>query len=255
MTSFRAGFLFQLWGLRRPQGEITALRTAPLLTLVFLTITRSASRDDLAPYAVLAPALITLWTVALLIAGETVTRERINGSLEALVATPASFIGVITGRIGAVTLLSVAGFVESWLVAWLFFRIVVPIWHPLVFIATLAVTALAGAGTASMMSALFVLTRSASTFQNALTYPFYVLGGVMVPVTFLPDWLQPLSRLVFLSWSSDLLRDALAKPAVPHVLPRLGAVLLLAIVGYTAGAWMLRRAVDRLRKTGSMGHA
>jgi ABC-2 type transport system permease protein len=255
MSTLRAGFVFQVRVLRRSFGDMIALVTAPMMTLVFLAITRNAGRTDLAPYAVLAPALIVLWAVALLIAGEIVTRERENGSLEALIATPASFPAVVTGRIAAVTLLSLAGFAESWLAAWAVFGVVVPVFHPVAFAATLAVTALAMAGTASMMSALFVLARSARAFQNSLNYPFYVLGGVMVPVSFLPGWLEPVSRAVFLSWSADLLRDALAPPAITYLLPRLAVVFGLGLAGYAAGVWLLRRAVDRLRKTGSLSYA
>jgi ABC-2 type transport system permease protein len=255
VSTLLVGFVFEVRVLRRSFGEMIALVTAPLMTLVFLAITRHAGREDLAPYAVVAPALIVLWAVALLIAGEIISRERENGSLEALVATPASLAAVVTGRIAAVTLLSLFGFVESWLAAWLVFRVSVPVWHPVVFGAALVVTALAMAGTASMMSALFVLARSARAFQNSLNYPFYVLGGVMVPVSFLPGWLEPASRVVFLSWSADLLRDALAPAGVPHLLPRLGAVLGLGLAGYATGLWLLRRAVDRLRKTGSLHYA
>ena len=53
------------------------------------------------------------------------------------------------------------------------------------------------------MATVFVLARTAMLFTNALGYPFYILGGVLVPVAFLPGWLRPVSRLVFLSWSSD----------------------------------------------------
>jgi ABC-2 type transport system permease protein len=252
-----SGFGFQVRVLRRSFGEMNVLVTAPLTTLVFLAITRHAGRDDLAPYAVLAPALIVLWGTALLISGEIVARERESGSLEGLVAAPVSFGAVVTGRIAAVTVLSLVGFVESWLAAFLVFGVVVTIWHPVAFVAAVAVTALAMAGTASIMSAVFVLARSARAFQNSLNYPFYVLGGVMVPVSLLPGaaLLEPTSRVVFLSWSADLLRDTLNPAPVSDLLPRLGVVLTLGLAGYLLGLVLLRRAVDRLRRTGTMGYA
>lgn len=249
------GFVFEVRVLRRSLGEMVVLVSAPLLTLVLLAITRHAGRDDLAPYAVLAPALFVLWGTALQISGEIVARDREFGSLEAMVATPASLGAIITGRIAAVTLLSLVGFAESWLVAWLVFGVKVTIWHPAVFAAALVVTGLAMAGTASTMAALFVLARSARAFQNSLNYPFYLLGGVMVPVSLLPDWVTPLSKVVFLSWSADLLRDALSPVAVSNVGPRLAMVLGLGVAGYLVGVLLLRRAVDRLRRTGTMGYA
>jgi ABC-2 type transport system permease protein len=250
-----AGFRLQTQVLRRSVGDMNMLVTAPLFTMIFLSITQHAGRADLAPYAVLAPALIVLWRVGLVIAGEIIDRDRGNGSLESLIATPARFGGIITGRIAAVTLLGLVGFGESWLAAWLGFGILVPVRHPAAFLATLVATALAMAGTAGMMSALFVLTRSAKAFTNSLSYPFYILGGVMVPVSLLPGWLAPASKVVFLSWSADLLRDALNPTSIPNLLPRLGVVLLLGLAGYVAGLVLQRQAVDRLRRTGTIGYA
>lgn len=255
IAGLATGFAFEVRVLRRSFGEMVMLVTAPLMTLMFLAITRHAGRDDLAPYAVLAPALIVLWGTALQISGEIIARDREFGTLEAMVAAPASFGAVVTGRIAAVTLLSLIGFAESWLAAWLVFGVVVTIWHPVAFVATILVTGLAMAGTASIMSSLFVLARSARAFQNSLNYPFYLLGGVMVPVALLPGWLEPLSRVVFLYWSADLLRDALTPAAVDGLLSRLGIVLGLGAAGYLLGLLLLRRAVDRLRTTGTMGYA
>lgn len=255
MTALRTGLQFEVRVLRRSFGELIALVTAPLMTLVFLAVIRHGGREDLAPYAVLAPALIVLWGVALIVSGEIIAQDRENESLEAIVASPASFAGVLTGRIMAVTLVSLAGFAESWLAAFLVFRVAVPIPHPGQFILIVLVTALATAGTACVMSAVFVLARSARAFQNSLTYPFYVLGGVMVPIALLPDWLEPISRMVFLSWSSDLLRDALSPAPVPDLASRLAVVLALGVTAYVLGLALVRRTIDRLRRTGSLTYA
>lgn len=232
-----------------------ALVTAPMLTLVFLAIMEHAGRRDLAPFAVLAPALLVLWQMALLTSGDTIASERENGSLEALIATPSSLSAVISGRISAVTAVSMVGFAESWLVAALVFDVRVAIEHPPQFVLTLLVTAYATAGTAVMLAALFVATRSARAFQNSLSYPIFVLGGVMVPVAFLPVWLQPVTKFVFLSWSSDLLRESLQPMEMTYVAPRLGAVLALGTLGLIVGEILMRRALARVRRTGSLSYA
>src|SRR5690606_15001999 len=99
--------------------------------------------------------------------------------LMALVAAPSSFPAVIAGRILAVTAVSMLGFAESWAVAALV-GVRVAIVHPGVFVGALVVTAFATACSALALAALFVRTRAARAFQNTLTYPFYILGGVMV---------------------------------------------------------------------------
>jgi ABC-2 type transport system permease protein len=255
VSALAAGFTFEARLLRRSFDEMMVLITAPLMTLIFLSITEHAGRTDLAPYAVLAPALIALWTIALFTSGEIIERERQNGSLEPLVATPVAIGNVITGQILAVTLLSLVGFAESWLAAWAVFGIVVPIVHPTAFAAALVATAFAMAGTASVMSSVFVLSRSVREYQNSLSYPFFVLGGVMVPVALLPGWIEPVSRAVFLTWSADLLRDSLTTEPVTNLVARLGVVLALGAAGFLVGLVLLRRAVDRLRRTGTIGFA
>jgi ABC-2 type transport system permease protein len=250
-----AAFRFELAVLRRSPGDLMVLVNTPLLTVIFLAITRSADRPDLAGYAVLAPAVMGLWGMAVLVSGEVVDTERWSGTLELLLATPASLPLVIVGRIAAVTAISLLTLVEAGLVAWLGFGVVVVVHHPVVFITALLATAVATAAWAAAMAAIFVAGRSARTFQNAISYPFYVLGGALVPVDLLPGWLQPVARLVYLSWASDLLRDAVEPGPVAAVPARLAAVLGLGLAGGVLGALLLGRVVDRVRRTGTVTFA
>jgi ABC-2 type transport system permease protein len=102
------------------------------------------------------------------------------------------------------------------------------------------------------MAALFVLARSTRTFQNSLSFPFYVLGGVLAPVSLLPGWLQPLSAAVFLSWAADLLRDSLDAAPVDRAAFRVGIVVLLGAVGFALGQLLLYRILTRLRHRGEL---
>lgn len=232
-----------------------ALFTAPLLTAVFVTIFVHADRGDLTGYGVLAPALMSLWAMSLQTAGELISRERENGSLEALLAAPAPFGAVLLGRISAVTVISMVAFAQSWLVGWALTGTAVPVPHPALFLVTVVATTVAMTGWAGVMACVFVLARSARTFQNSLSYPFFVLGGVIVPVALLPDGLSLPARAVFLSWSSDLLRDALDPAPVHAPLLRLGIVLALGGVGYLLSHALLARTLRRVRRTGSLAHA
>ena len=250
-----AGWRMQLRSMRGNPDWFLSVIVAPVQTAVFVTIFTAAGRGDLTSYGVLAPALITLWAMALQTSGELIARERENGSLEGLLAAPGRFDVLIFARIAAVTMLSLPAFAESWAVGWLCTGEPVRIAHPTLFVLTLAITALAMIGWASVMASVFVLARSARTFQNSLSYPFYVLGGVLVPVAYLPDWVRPLSRLVFLSWASDLMRDSVRPEAVDQAVPRLVVVALLGATGVVLGRHLLRRAIRRVRSTGTLAHA
>jgi ABC-2 type transport system permease protein len=255
MREFGAAFRLQLRIIRNDPDYLMPLATVPLFTITFLAIVRHAGRGDLLEYALMAPVLIALWAMALLASGEVIAADRYEGTLEPAVAAPASFSAIVLGRIFAVTATSLVALSEVWLVARLLFDVTVTVEHPLAFLLTLAATTFAMAGTATIMASLFVLTRSARTFQNSLSYPFYVLGGVIVPVSFLPDWLEPLSGAVFLSWSADLLRDSLDAEAVSRLAVRLGAVTLLGAVGFVIGHLLLEQILRRARSTGEIGLA
>lgn len=247
-----AAVRFELLVLRRSPNDLMPLINTPLFTVIFLAITRHAGREDLAPYAVLAPAVIGVWLMALLVSGEIIATERSNATLEALVATPARLPVLVLGRVATVTAVSLLSLVESWLVARIGFGVSVTVHHSALFALTLLVTAASMAATATAMVAVFVLTRSARTFQNALSYPFYLLGGAFVPVGLLPEWLRPLTRLVFLSWASDLLRDTLAEEPVGHALARLAMVLVLGAAALAGGLWFLDRILNRVRARGTL---
>lgn len=254
MSVFWGAARLQFALLRRGLDDLMVLVNAPLLTVAFLSIMRHAGRPDLEAYAVLGPTVISVFQMALLVSGELIAAERWSGTFEAALATPAPPAVALLGRISLITAVSYLSLAESWLVARLF-GVGLGVAHPWLFVATLLVTGLAIAGSAVIMAAVFVVARSARTFQNALSYPFFLLGGAIVPVALLPGGLRAVSRVVFLSWSSDLLRDALEAAPVENVLLRLGVVLGLGLVGFGFGMVLLTRLLLRVRRTGSVALA
>ncbi|MFI9811346.1 ABC transporter permease [Saccharothrix variisporea] len=254
MRTFLAAVVFQALVLRR-LADLHALITVPLFTLALVSIMVAAGRADLAPHAVVAATVIAVWNMALLVSGEVVSGERENGSLEALVAAPGSLTAVVLGRTVTTTVVSLLSLGESVLVAWLVFGVRPEVQHLGVFVSTLVATTVAMVGTATAFAGLFVLARSARTFQNSLSYPFYLLSGAVVPVALLPEWLQPLARVIFLSWATDLIRDCLQRAPVPDAALRVGVVLGLGVAAYLAGLYALSRIVNRVRADGTMGFA
>jgi ABC-2 type transport system permease protein len=253
MRAFLAGARIQLRFLRAYPDSVIPFITAPLFTIIFMMIFRHAGRSDLTAYAAIAPVFIALWWLALFNAGWSIQIERWNGTIEMLVAAPSSFAAVVLGRITATTMIGIVSFGEAWLVARLIFGTTVRIEHPLTFVATALLTLAAMAGTSVAMSTLFVLARNAVTFSNSASYPFYVLGGILAPVSVLPAWLRPLSAAVFLSWSADLLRAALRPGPMHDVGFRLGMVALLGACGFVIGAWVMRLVLTRVRGNGELG--
>jgi ABC-2 type transport system permease protein len=246
---------FQATVLRRSPGDLMVLVNTPLLTVIFLAITRHAGRTDLDAFSVLAPAVMALWSMAVFVSGEMISADRSAGTLELLLAGPVSITLVVSTRILVVTVISLVALAEAWLVATFGYGVTLVVHHPAMFCVTLVVTAAATAGWASAMSGIFVLARSARTFQNSISYPFFLLGGVVVPTSLLPGWLQPVCDVVYLSWASDLLRDATRPAAVADFGLRLLVVGLLGLAGFVLGHGLLRATAKRVRSTGEVAFA
>jgi ABC-2 type transport system permease protein len=250
-----------LWGAIRLQFQIvTADRSYlneivanPFFAIIFLGVIKAAHRDDLTSFALVAPVLITMWGMALEISGDVVDYDRGAGILEEVVAAPTPLAVVVFGRVLTVAVLSLVAVAETLLVARLGFGVTVTVEHPVLLVAALVTTSLAMTGTALVMAAAFVLARSARTYQNTLNYPIYLLSGVLVPISFLPGWLRPLSRCVFLSWSADLLRASLRPGTVDGALPGLAMVLVLGAAGFVVGRALLGIVLQRVRRLGTLG--
>lgn len=245
----------QLAESRRSPAHLLILVTSPLFSAMFLSIVQSGGDGTAVRSAVFAPSLIAIWFLALDLGGEAVARERWLGTLEGLIAARAQLLSVVFGRILSVVLIAALTFVESYAVARFGFGVAVQVPHPELFVATLVVSLFSMAATATALAGLFVLSRNVQLFQNSLTYPFYILGGVMVPVSLLPVWVEPVTRLFFLSWTSDLVRASLGPAEVTGALWRLAIVLGLGAVTLVGSVLLINRVVDRVRRTGSAAYA
>ena len=255
MLGFLAGFRLELRVVRANPDALIPLVTAPLFAIIFLAIVRQSGRGDLEPDALMAPVLMSLWWIALVQAGSMITADRWQAVLEPLIAAPTSLASVLVGRVAFLMCVGLLSFFEVWLAGWLIFGVSIPFEHPLELVLTLVATALAMAGTAVAFAALFVMTRNAYTFINSASFPFYVLGGVLVPVAYLPDWIEPVSSVLFLSWSADLLRATLKEPAVDDFWFRLGMVLVLGAITFAIGRAVLFHILRRMRANGELATA
>jgi ABC-2 type transport system permease protein len=225
----------------------------PFFALIFMAVLEQSGRSDLLAYALVGPLLVGIGQMGFYVASEVVSRDRETQTLELEVATPAPLALVIASRTLLLTSAGLLGFAESWLVAYVVFGETIHVYHLDVLVITLVATTFAAGATAVVTSALFSLTRSARSMQNTITYPLYVLSGVLVPVTFLPDWIEPVSRFVFLFWAADLLRDSLSDGQVADWQPRVAAILALGSMALVVGSLILDRMVDHLRQEGRLG--
>jgi ABC-2 type transport system permease protein len=219
----------------------------------FLIITALASRgtgrvdlDD----AALGSGLVALWGATVWASGFILAAERWQGTLSQLLPRPVGLGVVLWGKTLGATLRSALfiGVTVSVTAALLGHAIHVE--NAVPFVAALVAVLGSALVLGLLVSCLFVLTRSAGRISEAIMYPVFILGGLLVPLSLLPEWAQKLSAIVSLRWGGELLRAAAAGD------PQSGeAWLMLAVTTAAYGALariLFRRVLDRVRRDGTL---
>jgi ABC-2 type transport system permease protein len=106
-----------------------------------------------------------------------------------------------------------------------------------------------------LLTSAFVLSRNLHVFQNSMSYPVYILGGVVVPLTTLPGWLQPVSKVVYLSWCADLLRSAMSASSPRDVALDITMALGLGAIALATAIALTNHILGILRRNASAGLA
>lgn len=252
LRAFAAAGRMQLAEMRREPAQGLVLLTTPLLTAVFLSVALEARSAAAVTSGLVAPGVMALWLVGIDVAGSTIGKERMQGTLQLMIATRVSPVVVVLGRVMTILLVGVAAFVESGLVAVAGFGVRLHVHSPGLLVAALAACFATTAATATLLSCLFVLSRRIIHVQNLLTYPIYILGGVLVPLSLLPTWVAVVGHAVYLSWSSELMRATLTAGPIPDAGWKLLAVVALGVITFAVAVAAMRRVVDRVRRSGSL---
>jgi ABC-2 type transport system permease protein len=195
--------------------------------------------------AAVGVAMMGGWTSILFFGGGLLTRERRQGTLELLVASPAPLLAVMLGACLATALLVCYSLVSTVVVGVLFFHtpfdVASPGWLVVGLVVSVSVLAVFGV----MLSALFALYREATMFQNVLEYPVWIASGLLVPLAALPGPVRVIGRILPSTWAFQSLSRAVTGA------PSEGRAVLLCVLlgaGYLViGGALLALAERRAR--------
>ncbi len=152
--------------------------------------------------------------------------ERRIGSLERLLLAPISLPALLAGKLlgGIVFGLSVTLVVL--VIVLMVFGATGINWMLLVLALLLSATAFSALG--AFVSVAVREVFEAQTLANFIRFPMMFLGGIFVPVTTLPLWLQVMARLLPLTYSVEALQAALSGEVFMA-----GVVDLAVLLGFT----------------------
>ncbi|NLX24920.1 MAG: ABC transporter permease [Lentisphaerae bacterium] len=167
-------------------------------------------------------------------------RERTVGTMQRLLTCPLSEGQILAGKGLACFLTCLFVVVSLFLVGWVFFK--VPFVNiPLFFLGALCVM-LCFVGVMMMVSTIGRTEQGVGGAGWAIMMVMSMLGGGMVPLVFMPDWLRPVSLISPVRWSIYVLEGGIWRElSFIEILPACGLLLLIGAVSYILGLWLMKR--------------
>jgi ABC-2 type transport system permease protein len=197
----------------------------------------------------LGSAVMGVWTASSVSASSALQRERRQGTLELLIAAPASLTAVLLATAVATATVGLYCIVATLLWARFAFGIAVPIAHPAGFAAGVALTVITIGALGFLMAVLFVRSRRAWALGAVTEFPIWLLCGFLVPLSLLPHWLHPLAWALGPTWGMRAVRSgAFGGPALTDA-----AICLALTAAYVAlGMALLDRMVQAARANATL---
>lgn len=166
-------------------------------------------RADFDPmYVIVGTALSGIWSTLLFAGSGKIGHERWAGTLELLVASPASFFVVIGGRLAGTTVFSLLSLLLAYGIGALLFGYPITIAEPGWFAFSLCLAVVALWATGMVFAPLAILWRSVGRFLLGLEYPIFALSGFLFPVLLLPGWVVPISNVLPPYWAAVAMHGA-----------------------------------------------
>ncbi|MEX0781760.1 MAG: ABC transporter permease [Dehalococcoidia bacterium] len=259
MTAFvvrpvAASFRYQLRvNLTTLSSILIFLATPIIFGSVSVLFLNSYNSPELTTRAVLGSGIVAVWTTSLMLSNITLSGERWSGVVEMFLATPSRLGTMMLGKLLANAAQGVMAACLSVTVVSLVTVTTISVEKPLLLglsavIATVSVGALAFA-----WSPMLFISRNATSVFFVLDTSLVFVSAVFFPLSRLPDWLQPISRLSPLRWASEaLVTSADANAPASETFEAWAALAILGLV-YAgiglAGFGLLER---RLRRTGEL---
>jgi ABC-2 type transport system permease protein len=237
---FAIGWLFHLKGLTNSLFFVLVSVIQPVIfaSIAFFMV-ESGTREGTLLYVALGAGLMGIWSSTLFGSGGAIQWQRWQGTLEVVIAAPAPFLLVLVPLTLATASIGLYSITAT--LAWgrLFFGVPLEFAHPWQLAVALPVTVGCLGLLGLVLASTFVLYRHATAFSNLLEYPIWLITGLLVPLTLLPGWVEPISWALAPTWGVRAVRDA-ALGGGGGAWPEIGMCVVLGAVYLVLGALLLR---------------
>ena len=234
--AFGLGVHFKL--LSRSPFDLWVVVASPLIFATLAHFLFAYGHGSRMLVAALASGVMGIWSSTTASGAGALQTQRRLGVLELLVASPTPFWEILLPISIAISAIGVYSLAVGLLYVRLIFGVAITIHAWFAF--AVAVPAMIGAigSLGFLFASALVRFRSAFMLGNLLEWPVWMICGLLIPVSVLPGWLQPVSWLCAPTWGMDALRGATLGNGDPWV--DIGMCALLAGTYLIAGTLFLR---------------
>ncbi len=236
--------------LSRAPMDVMSAAVWPLVyaTLAYLMF-RAGGTPETLLVASLGAAIMGIWSVTTVGAADAIQRQRWHGVLELLVAAPTPFWAVLLPITIATSAIGVYSLASTLLWGRLLFGIPLELEHPLLFLLSIPPMVVSIGLLGFLMASVIVRFRAGWAVGNMFEYPVWLVTGLLIPVSLLPGWLEPVSWVLAPTWGMRALKDS-AFGGSPW--PEIAACAGLAVVYALAGALLLGRFLTSARRRATL---
>jgi len=188
--------------------------------------------------AALASGVMGIWSSTTASGAGALQTQRRLGVLELLVASPTPFWEVLLPISVAISAIGIYSLAVGLLYVRLIFGVAITIHEWVAFVVAVPTMIAAIGALGFLFASALVRFRSAFMLGNLFEWPVWMICGLLIPVSVLPGWLQPVSWLFAPTWGMDALRGATLGSGHPWA--DIGMCTLLAGAYLIAGALFLR---------------
>lgn len=241
------GEIIMSW--RRPLNIATGI-VAPAMFLSLLLVPRLSTLTPTEATPIFTGVLLaTLWTASIWSGASIVRRERMQGTLGAVVTGRLSVETVLLGKALGTVLYDVLLISLTNVAVLLVTGTVLRVEHPPAFALGLVAVIICGVASSFLLSGVLVLTRFGFQLTTAVNTPVLLLSGTLISYSVLPAWMQIAGSGLNVSWLQRFLVSSAAGPVDWFSF----AIAISLSAGYFGlGVWALRVLLRRARREASL---
>ena len=249
LRSFAAGFALQSKVvMTRPMTIATGVITPTmfLTILIFARATPPSARE--VSGAVISALLASLWAASIWGGIGILRQERQMGTFAKSITSVSNPRAILLGKMASASVCDTIIIIASCTVYLLIVQMPLHLGRADLIILGLLSVILSGIASSLMIGTALIISRHGFQIAQVIGAPILLLGGTILPVEYLPEWISWISRLISLSW----FRDFLVSTSGTVEWLSLSIALTLTVIYLLIGLRLFTVMLDRARIEGTL---